>query len=102
MEKKNIDWGSLGFEYTKTDKRFEANFKDGKWDEGGLIDDEMIPDNSGSFRRTPVCCFHEICISDQRVHCKAFQLGFKFLYPLTGMSNMNNPDAGVLLFPVRE
>ena len=42
MEKKNIDWGSLGFEYTKTDKRFEANFKDGKWDEGGLIDDEMI------------------------------------------------------------
>ncbi len=42
MEKKNIDWGSLGFEYTKTDKRFEANFKDGKWDEGGLIEDEMI------------------------------------------------------------
>ena len=32
MEKKNIDWSSLGFGYVKTDKRFVANYKDGKWD----------------------------------------------------------------------
>ena len=36
MEKKNIDWGSLGFAYMPTDKRFVANYKDGAWDEGTL------------------------------------------------------------------
>ncbi len=42
MEKKNLDWSNLGFGYMKTDKRFVANFKNGAWDEGGLIDDDMI------------------------------------------------------------
>lgn len=42
MEKKNIDWSNLGFGYIKTDKRYVANFKDGKWDEGAIIDDDMI------------------------------------------------------------
>ncbi|MBR6222015.1 MAG: branched-chain amino acid aminotransferase [Lachnospiraceae bacterium] len=42
MAKKDIDWSSLGFGYQKTDKRFVANFKDGAWDEGALIDDDMI------------------------------------------------------------
>ena len=42
MEKKNIDWGNLGFGYMSTDKRFVANYKNGAWDEGALIDDPMI------------------------------------------------------------
>ena len=42
MEKKNIDWGSLGFAYMPTDKRFVANYKDGAWDEGGLTEDPNI------------------------------------------------------------
>ncbi len=42
MEKKNIDWGNLGFSYMQTDKRFVANYKDGAWDEGGLVDDSTI------------------------------------------------------------
>lgn len=42
MEKKNIDWANLGFSYQKTDKRFVANYKDGAWDEGELIDDANI------------------------------------------------------------
>ena len=42
MEKKNIDWGSLGFAYMPTDKRFVANYKDGAWDGGTLSDDPMI------------------------------------------------------------
>ena len=33
MEKKNIDWGNLGFGYVKTDYRYVSNYKDGKWDE---------------------------------------------------------------------
>ena len=41
MEKKNIDWGNLGFGYMPTDKRFVANYKNGAWDEGALIDDPM-------------------------------------------------------------
>lgn len=39
---KNIDWSNLGFGYMETDKRFVANFKDGAWDEGALIDDPMV------------------------------------------------------------
>ncbi len=39
---KNIDWANLGFGYVKTDKRFVANYKDGKWDEGALVDDATI------------------------------------------------------------
>ena len=42
MEKKNIDWGSLGFTYMETDKRFVANYKNGTWDEGALVDDSMV------------------------------------------------------------
>ena len=42
MEKKNIDWANLGFSYQQTDKRYVANYKDGAWDEGGLVEDPMI------------------------------------------------------------
>ena len=42
MEKKNIDWSSLGFGYVKTDKRFVANYKNGAWDEGCLTEDATI------------------------------------------------------------
>ena len=42
MEKKNLDWSSLGFGYVKTDKRYVSNFKDGSWDEGQIIDDDKV------------------------------------------------------------
>ncbi|MBQ7534262.1 MAG: branched-chain amino acid aminotransferase [Stomatobaculum sp.] len=42
MEKKNIDWGNLGFGYMVTDKRYVSNWKDGKWDDGALIDDPTV------------------------------------------------------------
>ena len=42
MEKKNINWGELGFSYQQTEKRFVANFKDGAWDEGTLTEDATI------------------------------------------------------------
>ena len=42
MEKKNIDWANLGFSYQQTDKRYVANYKEGAWDEGGMIEDSMI------------------------------------------------------------
>ena len=42
MEKKNIDWGSLGFGYVKTDYRYVSNYKDGAWDEGTLTTDDVV------------------------------------------------------------
>lgn len=42
MDKKNIDWANLGFSYIETDKRYVANFKNGEWGEGALIDDPNI------------------------------------------------------------
>ena len=42
VEKKDIDWGSLGFGYMKTDYSYEAHWKDGEWDEGGLTTDHTM------------------------------------------------------------
>ncbi len=42
MSKKDIDWGSLGFAYMVTDKRYVSNYKNGAWDDGALIDDPMV------------------------------------------------------------
>lgn len=40
--KKDIDWKNIGFGYMKTDYRYVSNFKDGKWDNGGLSTEDMI------------------------------------------------------------
>ena len=42
MEKKNIDWGNIGFGYIQTDYRYVSNYKNGVWDEGGLTQDANI------------------------------------------------------------
>ena len=57
MEKKNIDWSSLGFGYIRTDKRFVSNFKDGAWDEGCLTEDATvsITECAGVFQYAQTC-----------------------------------------------
>lgn len=42
MEKKDIDWGNLGFSYMETDKRFVSYYKDGAWDDGAMISDGNV------------------------------------------------------------
>ncbi|MBE7049242.1 MAG: branched-chain amino acid aminotransferase [Ruminococcaceae bacterium] len=42
MEKKNIDWGNLGFAYIPTDYRYVSEYKDGAWDEGKLTEDANV------------------------------------------------------------
>ncbi len=42
MEKKDLDWGKLGFGYIPTDYRFVAHYKAGKWDEGGLTGESTV------------------------------------------------------------
>ena len=42
MTTKEIDWSQLGFQYTKTDKRFVSFYKDGQWDSGQLTEDNTV------------------------------------------------------------
>jgi branched-chain amino acid aminotransferase len=48
IEKKAIDWGSLGFTYTKTDFRFRASYENGSWSSGELITSEFVTLHEGS------------------------------------------------------
>ncbi|HQQ19777.1 MAG TPA: branched chain amino acid aminotransferase, partial [Exilispira sp.] len=47
-EKANINWNELKFSYLKTDYRYISFWKDGKWDEGKLTEDNYIRINEGS------------------------------------------------------
>lgn len=42
MEKKDIDWGNLGFGYVQTDYRYVSNYKNGAWDEGVITEDANV------------------------------------------------------------
>lgn len=42
MEKKDIDWGNLGFGYVQTDFRYVSNYKNGAWDQGVITEDANI------------------------------------------------------------
>ena len=42
MTKKDLDWGNIGFGYIKTEKRYVSEFKDGKWDDGTITEDDKI------------------------------------------------------------
>ena len=42
MEKKNIDWSNLGFDYISSDYRYVSNYKNGAWDEGTLSTDDQV------------------------------------------------------------
>ncbi|WP_055669597.1 branched-chain amino acid aminotransferase [Desnuesiella massiliensis] len=44
----NIDWGKLGFTYTKTDFRYISKWKDGNWDDGKLVEDNNLSISEGS------------------------------------------------------
>ena len=42
MEKKDLDWGSLGFGYVSCDYRFVSNYENGAWDAGELTTENTI------------------------------------------------------------
>ena len=48
MDKKNIDWQNIGFQYHKTDFRFIARHENGSWNKGELTDDNYIHLHEGS------------------------------------------------------
>lgn len=57
VEKKNLDWSNLPFNYVVTDKRFVSNYKNGAWDEGALIDDDKvtISESAGVLQYAQTC-----------------------------------------------
>lgn len=54
----NIDWNNLGFKYRKTDLRYISRWKEGKWDQGQLVEDNQIciSESSNVFHYGQ-CCF---------------------------------------------
>ncbi len=48
MEKMNLGWEKLAFQYIRTDFRYISYWKDGKWDAGKLIEDNVIHIHEGS------------------------------------------------------
>lgn len=44
----DIDWNALGFNYMELPYRYEAHYKDGAWDEGGLVQGNTLQLNVGS------------------------------------------------------
>ena len=42
MERANIDWKNLPFNYYKTDCHLEYYFRNGKWDTGEIITDDIL------------------------------------------------------------
>jgi len=43
-----LDWNNLGFDYIKTPYRYIASYKDGKWSEGKLTEDNTLHISEGS------------------------------------------------------
>jgi branched-chain amino acid aminotransferase len=74
LEKKQLNWAKLGFQYRATDHRFTAIHKDGKWSDGNLIDSEIIPIHEGA----PALHYAQQCFE--------------------GMKAQTAPDGRVLLF----
>lgn len=48
MQKKDIKWSELGFDYMKTDRSYISYWKDGKWDDGTLVEEDTVTINQGS------------------------------------------------------
>lgn len=44
----DINWNELGFDYIKTDFRYISVWKNGSWDDGKLVEDNMLTISEGS------------------------------------------------------
>ncbi len=48
MEKNTMDFGALGFQYTRTEKRYVAYYKNGAWDDGCLSGEATVTLNESA------------------------------------------------------
>lgn len=81
---KEIDWASLGFGYIKTDYRYVSNYKNGKWDDGILTEDETVTLNeSAGVLQYAQTCFEGLKAYrtiDNRVVCFRPDMNAKRMY----------------------
>jgi branched-chain amino acid aminotransferase len=42
MQKADLKWGELPFDYVRTDGHVEYNYRDGKWDQGTMVEDDRV------------------------------------------------------------
>ncbi len=97
MEKKiggkALNWAELGFEYIRTDLRFSARWRDGQWDEGRLIDSEIMSLHEGS----PALHYAQECFEGLKAQCA--RDGRVLLFRPELNSERMNQAAGRLLMP---
>ncbi|HJO11511.1 MAG: branched-chain amino acid aminotransferase [Gammaproteobacteria bacterium] len=74
VDKKQLNWADLGFQYVKTDSRFSAVHENGSWSNGSLLNSEIIAVHEGA----PALHYAQQCFE--------------------GMKAQTAPDGRVLLF----
>ncbi len=71
--KKNLEWGNLGFAYMKTDYRYVSMYRDGQWDDGELTTENTVTLNeSAGVLQYAQTCFEGLkayTTADGRVVC---------------------------------
>lgn len=106
MEKKQIDWSTLGFEYTKTDYRFSATWENGHWSAGELLTSEFIQLHEGS----PALHYAQQCFEglkaqtakDGRIMLFRPQLNFERMQNTSDRLSMPRVPAELFLHGVNE
>lgn len=93
VSKKQLNWSELGFQYIKTDFRFSASHRDGQWDEGSLVSEELIAVHEGA----PSLHYAQQCFEGMKA--QTAEDGRILLFrPGLNSERMNNA-AGRLLMP---
>lgn len=92
-EKKSLDWANLGFQYQRTDSRFSANWVDGSWNEGRLVESDQISVHEGA----PSLHYAQQCFEGMKAQTAAD--GRVLLFRPDLNSERMNLAAGRLLMP---
>ncbi|MEX2131306.1 MAG: branched-chain amino acid aminotransferase [Pseudohongiellaceae bacterium] len=92
-EKKALAWSDLGFQYHRTDFRYSAVHKNGKWQDGELIGSEMIAVHEGA----PSLHYAQQCF--EGLKAQTAPDGRVLLFRPTLNSERMNEAAGRLMMP---
>lgn len=92
--KQPLAWSELGFQYHKTDFRFSAVHKDGKWGSGELISSPLIPVHEGA----PALHYAQQCF--EGLKAQSAPDGRVLLFRPDLNSDRMNEAAGRLMMPL--
>lgn len=93
----DIDWKNLGFSYMKTDLRYVSTWKDGNWDEGKLVEDNMLTISEAS------CALHygQQCFEGLKAY-RAKDGSIQLFRPDQNAKRLNNSCERVMMAQVPE